>query len=153
MGAVHRLLMQLHTSRIIGLQLYSIHGLGYFVFVRGAMRLVHLLIIRDCLIRNVLIRRLRTEYVEGDPDDCVPVASRCQALLPDLPYKHGRGEGPGTTGLRHRSRGPPFRGCGPSSSNAITHLAYHWPATLLSLPSMASDTSSSLEERCAWYTF
>ena len=59
------------------------------------------------------------------------VASRCQALLPDLPYKHGRGEGPGTTGLRHRSRGPPFRGCGPSSSNAITHLAYHWPKTSL----------------------
>ena len=24
-----------------------------------------------------------------------------QSLLPDLPYKHGRGEGPGTTRLRH----------------------------------------------------
>ena len=66
------------------------------------------------------------------------LASRCQALLPDLPYKHGRGEGPGTTGLRHRSRGPPCCGCGPSSSNAITHLVAH-----------AGERSASFETMCS----
>ena len=56
------------------------------------MRLVHLLIIRDCLICNVLIRRLRTEYVEGDPDDCVPVAEVRQAVHDRLDLSLGTKE-------------------------------------------------------------
>ena len=50
------------------------------------------------------------------------IASRSQALLPDLPYKHGRGEGPGTSKVRKGHVGPPFGGSGQSCASLNTCL-------------------------------